>query len=145
MVHLRIGLVLSPAGGALAAMLPPFQAGVGGRLGDGKQYMSWISLDDLVGATHHALFTTELERAVNVTGPEPVTNGEFTGILARVLRRPALIPVPAVALRLLFGEMADELLLGGVRVLPQRLLQTGYQFRHGTLESALRHVLGRFA
>jgi uncharacterized protein (TIGR01777 family) len=144
-VHLRIGLVLSPAGGALAAMLLPFQAGVGGRLGDGRQYLSWISLDDLVGATHHALFTTELERAVNLTGPEPVTNSEFTGILARVLRRPALIPVPAVALRLLFGEMADELLLGGVRVLPQRLLQTGYQFRHGTLERALRHLLGRFA
>jgi len=144
-VHLRIGLVLSPAGGALAAMLPPFRAGVGGRLGNGKQYMSWISLDDLIGATHHALFTTGLENAVNITGPEPVTNGEFTGILGRVIRRPALIPVPAIGLRLLFGEMADELLLGGVRVLPERLLQTGYQFRHVTLEGALRHVLGRFA
>jgi uncharacterized protein (TIGR01777 family) len=144
-VHLRIGLVLSPAGGALAAMLPPFLAGVGGRLGDGKQYMSWISLDDVIGAIHHALFVRELGGAVNLTGPQPVTNREFTTTLARVLRRPALFPVPAFALRLLFGEMADELLLTGVRVVPGRLLQTGYRFRHDTLVRALRHVLGRSA
>ena len=144
-VHLRIGLVLTPAGGVLAAMLPPFLAGVGGRLGDGKQYMSWISLDDVLGATHHALFTPELRGAVNLTGPAPVTNGEFTTTLARILHRPALLPVPALALRLLFGEMADELLLGGVRVVPERLRQTGYRFRHDTLVGALRHVLGRFS
>jgi uncharacterized protein (TIGR01777 family) len=144
-VHVRIGLVLSPAGGVLAAMLPPFLAGAGGRLGNGRQYMSWISLDDVISAIHHALFTTELGGAVNLTGPEPRTNGEFTVTLAQILRRPALIPVPAFALRLLFGEMADDLLLGGARVLPERLLQTGYRFRHDTLESALRHVLGRFA
>ena len=144
-VHLRIGLVLSPAGGALGAMLRPFQAGVGGRLGSGRQYMSWISLDDVAGAIHHALFTPALQGPVNGTAPEPATNSEFTKTLARVLCRPALMPVPAGALRLLLGEMADELLLGGVRVLPQRLLEAGYRFRHTTLEHALRHVLGRFA
>ncbi|MDH4347581.1 MAG: TIGR01777 family oxidoreductase [Gemmatimonadota bacterium] len=144
-VRLRIGLVLSPAGGALGAMLPPFLAGLGGRLGSGRQYMSWISLDDVVGALHHALLTPALDGPVNATAPEPATNGEFSETLARVLHRPAFLPVPAGALRLLLGEMADELLLSGVRVLPKRLLSSGYRFRHPTLEHALRHVLGRSA
>lgn len=142
-VRLRIGIVLSPAGGALAAMLPAFLAGAGGPLGSGRQYMSWISLDDVVGAIHHALFTESLAGPVNATGPLPVTNAAFTAMLGRVLVRPAILPVPAAALRLLFGQMADELLLASARVVPTRLKETGYDFRQPTLEAALRHGLGR--
>ena len=142
-VNLRIGLVLTPAGGALQKLLPPFLLGLGGPLGSGRQYMSWISLDDLIGALHHALFTPSLVGPVNATGPSPVTNAEFTATLGHVVRRPTVVPVPAVALRLLLGEMAEGLLLTGARVIPERLSATGYPFRHQTLEAALRHVLGR--
>jgi len=142
-VQLRIGIVLSPAGGALASMLTPFRLGLGGRLGSGAQYMSWISIDDLIGAILHALTTGVLRGPVNAVAPLPVTNAEFTRVLGHVLRRPTLLPVPAAAARLAFGEMADALLLGGARVTPARLHDTGYTFRHADLETALRHVLGR--
>ena len=104
--------------------------------------MSWVSIDDVVGAFHHALQTETLWGPVNVTAPHPVTNAEFTATLARVLSRPAMLPAPAFALRLAVGEMA-ELLLGGSRVIPERLMTSGYEFRHQELEAALRHVLGR--
>ncbi len=142
-VRTRIGIVLTPAGGALEQMLPPFRMGAGGRMGSGRQYMSWVSIDDVVGALHHVLMTESLRGPVNVTAPEPATNEDFARMLGEVLGRPTLFPVPAVALRLLLGKMADELLLASMRVLPSRLQQSGYPFRHPTLERALRHVLGR--
>jgi uncharacterized protein (TIGR01777 family) len=142
-VHLRIGVVLSAAGGALAKLLPPFQVGAGGRVGSGAQYMSWIALDDLLGAVLHALRTESLQGALNATAPAPVTNQEFTTVLGRVLGRPTLVPVPAVAARLAFGEMADAVLLASQRVEPARLAATRYTFRFSDLESALRHTLGR--
>ncbi len=142
-VNLRTGIVLSPKGGALRKMLTPFKAGVGGVLGPGTQYMSWIAIDDLLGAVHHALVTDGLAGPVNAVAPEPVTNEAFTKTLARVLGRPAIAPVPAFALRLLFGEIADAALLSSTRVRPGRLLATGYRFRFTDLESALRHLLGR--
>ncbi len=141
--RVRIGIVLSPEGGALSEMLPPFRAFVGGRIGSGRQYTSWIGIDDVLGAIYHALAMPSVSGPVNLTAPAPVTNAEFTMVLGRVLRRPALLPVPAHVLRLLFGDMADELLLAGAMVLPARLSATGYQFRHAELEGALRHVLGR--
>jgi hypothetical protein len=139
----RFGLVLSPAGGALGRMLPAFRLGVGGPLGSGRQPMSWIAMDDLIGALHHAIMTTSLAGPVNATAPRPVTNREFAATLGRVLERPALVPVPAAALRLAFGEMADIALLAGARVLPDRLRASGYEFRYPELEGALRHLLGR--
>jgi len=142
-VHLRIGVVLSPAGGALKAMLLPFKLGAGGRLGSGTQYMSWISLDDLIGTILHVLRTDSLSDAVNAVAPHPVTNAEFTRTLGHVLRRPTLLPVPAAAARLAFGEAADEMLLASSRVQPARLQDTHYAFRHAVLEAALRHVLGQ--
>jgi uncharacterized protein (TIGR01777 family) len=142
-VLLRLGVVLSPTDGALAKMLLPFQLGVGGVLGSGKQYMSWIALDDTIDALHQTLITESLRGAVNVTAPSPVTNREFTATLGRVLRRPTVLPVPAFALRLALGAMADALLLSGARVEPRRLLASGFQFRHPELEGALRHVLGK--
>jgi hypothetical protein len=141
-VRARIGIVLTPAGGALEQMLPPFRLGVGGRMGSGRQYMSWVSIDDVIGALHHILVTESLRGPVNLTAPEPATNEDFSRMLGRVLGRPTLFPVPAAALRLLLGELADELLLASMRVIPTRLLQSGYPFRHPTLERALRHVLG---
>jgi uncharacterized protein (TIGR01777 family) len=142
-VNLRTGIVLSPAGGALGKMLTPFKAGVGGVLGPGTQYMSWITIDDLLGAIHHALVTDGFGGPVNAVAPEPVTNAVFTKALARVLGRPAILPVPAFALRLLFGEMADAALLSSTRVRPARLLAAGYRFRFPDLEAALRFLLGR--
>ncbi len=142
-VLLRIGVVLSPAGGALAKMLLPFKLGIGGVIGSGKQYMSWIALDDVIGAIHHVLTTHTLHGPVNLVAPYPVTNSEFTKTLGRVLQRPTLLPMPAAAARLAFGEMADELLLASTRVEPKQLLATGYTFHYPELEDALRHVLGR--
>jgi hypothetical protein len=141
--HMRIGVVLSTAGGALATMLTPFRLGAGGVVGGGDQYMSWIALDDVVGALHHALMTKELSGPVNTVAPNPVTNRDFTKTLGRVLSRPTLFPVPAFAARLAFGEMADELLLSSTRVVPARLTASGYEFRFPRLEEALRHLLGR--
>lgn len=141
-VHLRIGIVLSASGGALGQMLKPFKLGLGGRIGSGEQYMSWIALDDLVSIIKHALNDEHLRGPVNAVAPTPATNEQFTKTLGRVLGRPALLPVPAFALRLAFGrEMADSLLLGGARVEPARLKETGYRFAYPDLEGALRHVL----
>ena len=142
-VLLRLGVILTPAGGALQRMLPPFRLGVGGPLGSGRHWLSWVAMDDAIGAIHHALMTESLEGPVNLTAPEPVRNRDFAATLGRVLRRPALVPVPAAALRLLFGDMADTALLASQRVLPARLIQSGYEFRYPSLEGALRHVLGR--
>jgi uncharacterized protein len=142
-VSTRLGMVLSSRGGALASMLLPFRIGLGGRIGDGRQYWSWISIDDAVGAIHHAIMTDAIDGPINVTSPNPVTNAEFTRTLAGVLHRPALVRVPAIAARLAMGQMADELLLADARVVPRRLIESGYAFRHESLEAALRHVLGR--
>jgi uncharacterized protein (TIGR01777 family) len=142
-VNLRFGIVLTPAGGALGRMLTPFRLGVGGPLGNGRQWVSWISIDDAIGAIHHALLTGGLSGPVNAVAPEPVTSRLFAATLGRVLGRPALLPAPAPALRLLFGEMAETALLGSQRLAAPRLLAAGYSFRHPRLETALRHVLGR--
>lgn len=141
-VHLRFGVIFSAQGGALEKMLTPFKLGVGGKLGSGKQYMSWVTLDDAIGATKHALVTETLSGPVNVVSPQPVTNQEFTRTIGHVLSRPTLFSVPAFAARLAFGEMADAALLASARVEPQRLIQTGYRFQNPDLEKALRHLLG---
>jgi len=142
-VRLRFGVVLTPAGGALGRMLPPFRLGVGGPLGHGTQWMSWIGIDDLLGAVHHALITEALAGPVNVTAPNPVTSRTFASTLGRVLHRPAVLRVPGAALHLAFGEMADVALLSSARVLPARLQESGYGFRYPELEGALRFLLGR--
>ncbi len=140
-VNLRIGIVLSKDGGALAKMLLPFRLGGGGRVGSGRQYWSWISLDDLIGAIVYAVETPSLSGAVNAVAPQPATNLEFTKTLGRVLRRPTIMPLPGFAARIMLGEMADSLLLASARVLPARLQNSGYPFVHRELESALRSVL----
>ncbi len=139
---LRTGVVLSPAGGALAKMLPIFRTGLAGPLGSGRQWMSWISLDDAVGAINHLLLG-DVSGPVNLVAPTPVTNAEFTRTLASILRRPAFLPVPALALRIAVGRLADEALLASARVHPGRLLEQGYAFHHPTLREALLHVLER--
>jgi hypothetical protein len=141
-VRMRIGIVLAREGGALAKMLTPFRLGLGGRIGAGLQYMSWITLGDVVGALQHAVTAEALRGPVNAVAPKPVTNAEFTRALGRVLGRPAILPLPAFAARLAFGQMADELLLASARVMPERLPASGYRFRHPEIEGALRHVLG---
>lgn len=140
---LRIGIVLSPTGGALKKMLLPFQFGLGGVIGTGTQYMSCIALDDVIGVIQHAITNDEVSGPINAVCPEAVTNREYTRTLGRVLGRPTLFPVPAFAARLAFGEMADTLLLASTRVEPRVLMRTGYAFRYPSLESALRHVLGK--
>lgn len=142
-VHLRIGVVLSPKGGALAKMLTPFKLGVGGIVGDGKQYWSWVAIDDVIGAVHHCLTHAEMSGPVNVVAPNSSTNSDFTKTLGGVLHRPTILPMPAFVAKLALGEMAEELLLSSTRVVPTRLQETGYQFRCPTLESALKHVLGK--
>jgi uncharacterized protein (TIGR01777 family) len=140
--HLRLGLVLTPAGGLLKPLLPIFRAGAGGRVGSGAQGMSWVGIDDVVGAFHHALFDDTTSGPVNVTGPEPVSNAAFTTALAAALHRPAVVPVPAAGLRLLLGrQMADETALSSGWVVPRRLEAAGYRFRHRTLAAALAHYL----
>jgi uncharacterized protein len=140
-VHLRLGVVLSPAGGALARMLPVFRAGLGGRLGSGRQWLSWITLPDATRAILFALETPSLSGPVNVVAPNPVTNLEFTRALGRALHRPALLPVPAFALRLAFGEMADSTILESERVTPDRLITAGFRFEYPCLDAGLRAVL----
>jgi uncharacterized protein (TIGR01777 family) len=142
-VQMRIGIVLSDRGGALAKMLPAFKMGVGGRIGNGRQWMSWVDLQDVVGAIHHLLKTESLGGPVNLVAPQPVTNAEFTKILASVLSRPAIFPMPAFAARLAFGQMADELLLASQRVEPTKLISCGYAFRFGDLRGSLQSILGR--
>lgn len=136
----RTGLVIGQ-GGLLQRMLPPFRFGLGGKLGDGRQWMSWISIEDLVAALRFAIDAPDLSGPVNAVAPEPVTNEEFTRTLARVLRRPAILPVPPIALRAVFGEMADAMILASQRVAPERLLDSAFEFRHRRLEDALRATL----
>ena len=142
-VHLRFGMILSPAGGALKKMLLPFKLGVGGRIGSGAQYMSWITIDDAIGAIQHVITAEPLRGPVNAAAPAPVTNAEFTRVLARVLSRPAVAPMPAFVARLAFGELADALLLSSQRVMPARLQASGYGFQFPEIEPALRHLLSR--
>ncbi len=140
-VNLRIGFVLASDGGGLAKMLTPFKLGVGGVIGSGRQYMSWIVLDDLVRVIQFVLSPTALAGPVNAVAPQPVTNREFTKTLGRVLNRPTIFPMPAFAARLAFGEMADDLLVGGVRVEPRVLNDARFEFAYLELDSALRHIL----
>lgn len=141
-VHIRTGIVLAAGGGSLQRQFQLFRLGLGGRLGTGRQYLSWIALDDGVGAICHLLETATARGAHNLTSPQPVTNAELTRTLARVLRRPAVIPVPAVALDIALGKgLARSLALASQRVLPDRLMASGYEFRHPDLESALRDLL----
>jgi uncharacterized protein len=142
-VCLRFGMILTPRGGALAKMLRPFRWGLGGRIGNGRQYWSWIALDDALGAIRHALASDVLAGPVNVVAPQPLTNAKFTTALGRELRRPTMAVVPAWLARVVFGQMADELLLASARVVPRRLLETGYVFRHSELADALHHLLAR--
>ncbi len=138
---LRIGIVLGLPGGALGQMLPPFKLGLGGPMGSGQQWMSWIHRDDLVAMMLRLMDDASLSGAFNGTAPEPVRNADFSRALGRALRRPAVLPMPGFALRLIVGEMADELLLQGQRVLPQRLLSTGFVFQHPRLDAALSALL----
>jgi uncharacterized protein (TIGR01777 family) len=140
-VRLRIGFVLGPGGGALPALLPLFRVGLGGPLGSGKQFWSWVHRDDVVGAITYALEKSDLRGPINVAAPQPVRQQEFAQALGRVLRRPAFLPTPAFALQLVLGEFASEL-LSSKRVVPQQLQQQGYQFRFRELEPALRDILG---
>lgn len=144
-VHLRFGIVLSRGGGALAKMLPLFKAGLGGKLGNGRQWMSWVSEADAVGAALYALNAegrgANLSGAVNVVAPQAVTNGHFTHALGETLHRPTLLPVPAFALRLAFGEMADEALLASTRAIPAKLIEAGYRFRHPRLDDGLHEAV----
>lgn len=139
-VNLRSGVILSPKGGALKQMLPPFQWGVGGQMGSGTQYMSWIALDDVVTIIHEVLQQYRLAGPVNVVSPHPVTNAEFTKTLGRVLQRPTFLNMPAFAVKLVFGEMGEELLLSSARVQPKKLEQMDFQFAYPDLEGALRHL-----
>lgn len=140
-VVLRIGIVLSTEGGALKEMLTPFKMGVGGRVGKGTQYVSWIHLRDLIRVIQFAAENENLSNAVNATAPNPVTNAEFAEKLGAALHRPSLVPVPEFALRLMFGELADALLLTGARVLPEKLLANDFQFEFERIEDALRDLL----
>ena len=140
-IHLRFGMVLSREGGAMARLLPVFRLGLGGVLGNGKQYMSWVTLDDAVRAMCFLLSHEEVSGAVNVVAPEPVTNREFTKSLAQALHRPAVLPVPALALRMIFGEMADAVLLSSIRALPRKLERAGFAFRSPTLPQAWSALL----
>ncbi|MGA8866405.1 MAG: TIGR01777 family oxidoreductase [Candidatus Sulfotelmatobacter sp.] len=140
-VNMRLGIVLAANGGALHKMLPAFKMGVGGKIGSGKQWMSWIDLQDVIRAIHYILKTDPLLGPVNLAAPKPVTNEEFTKSLASVLSRPAIFPMPAFAARLAFGEMAKELLLASQRVEPAKLLASGYSFRFGDLRTSLKTAL----
>ncbi len=140
-VRLRIGIVMGPEGGALARMLPPFRMGLGGRLASGAQWMSWVHVEDLVDLIRFALASEGVAGALNAVAPNPVRNSEFAAILGKTLRRPAAVPTPAAALKLLLGQMAEEVLLAGQRVVPQAACQAGFSFRFPELEPALRDLL----
>jgi len=142
-VHLRIGLVLGPAKSALQKMLPAFRLGLGGKLGNGRQWWSWIDVQDLVGATLHILKNDSMRGPVNISAPAPVTNAEFTKTLASMLSRSAIFPVPAFAVRLALGQMADELLLASQRMEPAKLLDSGYRFQYADLRSSLENILAK--
>ena len=142
-VHLRTGPVQDASGAGLPKQALLFRLGLGGRFGSGRQWLSWIALDDITGAYLHALSRDDLDGPVNTAAPNPVTNAEFTTTLARVLRRPAVLHVPAFAPKLVLGEFADEMLFASIRAVPARLQETGYRFRFPELEEALRHTLDR--
>ncbi|MBM7118422.1 TIGR01777 family oxidoreductase [Archangium primigenium] len=142
-VNLRLGVVLSARGGALGKMLPAFLAGAGGRIGDGQQWLSWVCLEDVLGLVHFALFTPDVRGALNAVSPQPVRQAEFARTLGHVLSRPALVPLPAPAVRALFGEMGDAMLLGSTRVHPEVATRQGFPFLHPSLEQSLRFTLGR--
>ena len=142
-MHPRFGIVLSTEGGALGATLPIFKLGGGGKIGSGRQYWSWVSFDDVIGAILHSIENDALSGPVNVVAPDPPTNAEYTKVLGYVLGRPTFFAVPAPAARVALGGMADELLLASARVEPVRLQETGYSFRHPDLEETLRYLLGR--
>jgi uncharacterized protein (TIGR01777 family) len=139
--HIRTGVVLSPKGGALGAMLPPFKMGLGGRTGNGQQWMSWIDVRDMVGAIHHILKNDLIQGPVNMVAPKPVRNEEFAKTLASVLSRPAIFPLPAFAVKLAFGEMGEDLLLGSQKVEASKLISTGYPFRYRELKTSLESLL----
>jgi uncharacterized protein (TIGR01777 family) len=140
-VNLRTGIVLSPKGGALGAMLMPFKLGMGGRTGSGRQWMSWIDVQDMVSAIHHILKNDLLQGAVNMVAPKPVINADFARTLASVLSRPAIFPLPAFAVKAVFGEMGEELLLASQKVEPLKLISTGYPFRYRELRESLANLL----
>jgi uncharacterized protein (TIGR01777 family) len=140
-VRMRLGVVLSKTGGALAKMLPAFQMGIGGVLGDGRQMISWVALDEVPFCIDHIIKNGQVRGAVNVVSPQPVSNAQFTRILGQVIRRPTVFSVPGFMVRLMFGEMGQVLLLEGAHVLPSRLLASGYQFRYAGLEAALKKVI----
>jgi hypothetical protein len=142
-VHPRLGIVLTPQGGALGTTLPIFKLGGGGKIGSGRQWWSWVALDDVVGSILHALTDEGVEGPVNVGSPNPMTNAEYTKVLGKVLGRPTVLPLPAPAARIMLGEVADALLLASQRMQPARLQDSGYAFRYPQLEGALRHLLGR--
>jgi uncharacterized protein (TIGR01777 family) len=139
----RFGIILAREGGALPKMMLPFKIGAGGKLGSGQQWMSWVTLEDVVGVLRLAIENASLRGAVNVVSPQPLQNAEFTYVLAKAMHRPALFPAPAFALRLALGEMADALLLSSQRVAPRAIERLGYQFLHSDLTSALTAVLAR--
>jgi hypothetical protein len=143
-VHGRIGVVLTPNGGAIERMIPGFYLGLGARLSSGRQHMSFISMEDTVGAIWHIIMTKTLSGAVNIVAPAPVTNRAFTKIFGKVLCRPARFIIPKTVIRLLWGKMGEEILLSGAKVKPEKLLTSGYDFCHETLEEALRMMLGKF-
>jgi len=140
-VQIRTGVVLTSSGGALGKMLTPFKLGVGGRIGSGQQWMSWIDIQDMVGAILHILNTDSLQGPVNLVGPNPVTNAEFTKTLGSVLSRPTIFPIPVFAVKLAFGEMGETVLLGSQKVVPARVTSAGYAFRFSSLQESLQHLL----
>ncbi len=140
-VHLRFGVILSPKGGALAKMLTPFKLGMGGPAGDGEQYVSWVAMEDVLGAIQHVLAHEEISGPVNIVSPEPLKNRDFSIALGDALGRPAKVPIPAMALKLAFGEMAEATLLASQRVKPQKLLESGYLFRHAEVTGTFRALL----
>ncbi|MBI5150939.1 MAG: TIGR01777 family protein [Candidatus Omnitrophica bacterium] len=140
-IHMRLGLVLTKNGGVLAKMLPVFKMGLGGMLGSGRQIVSWVALEEIPPIVEHMINTSQLLGPVNVVSPHPVSNAEFTATLARCLGRPAAVPVPASLARLLFGEMGQELLLSGAKVVPTKLTASGYRFRYPELDTTLQHIL----
>jgi len=141
LVIFRFGVVLGSGGGALAKMLPAFKLGAGGRIGSGRQWLSWVAIDDVVRAIHWAITEEDARGVFNITAPTPVTNRDFTRALGRALHRPAIVPIPAVAMKVLFGQMAEETLLQGQRVIPSRAVAEGFRFVHGTVESAIQQAL----
>jgi uncharacterized protein len=142
-VQMRTGVVLSPKGGALGAMLTPFKMGVGGKIGNGEQWMSWIDVEDMVGAIHHILKSDLLQGPVNMVAPKPAKNAEFTKTLGNVLSRPTILPMPAFAVKLAFGEMGETVLLGSQRAEPTQLVMSGYPFRFADLRASLENNLRR--